>query len=52
MQEIVIRRDSLTGQVFVTLSVSGTPAEVEGEGETLHEALFDLAEKVENEVER
>lgn len=52
MQEIVIRRDEHTQRVYVTLSVSGTSAEIEGQGDTLHEALFDLAELVENEVER
>lgn len=51
MQEISIRHDEAAG-FTVVLTVPGTPAEVEGQGETLHEALFDLAEQLENEAAR
>lgn len=51
-EQIEIRRDEVRGRVSVVLSVPGTPAEVEGEGDSLYEALFDLAEQVQNEVER
>lgn len=46
------RIDDANGRHYLTLTIPGTSAVVEGEGNTLHEAMFDAAEQVENEVDR